>query len=50
MKYNRFPAVVLIIIVLMAIVVVIYNNLVKLRNGVENDWLHINVELEEGLI
>ena len=41
-----FLLVVLIIVVLIAIVVIIYNNLVKLRNGVENAWSHINVELE----
>lgn len=41
-----FLLVVIIIMVLLAIMVFIYNNLVKLRNGVENAWSHINVELE----
>lgn len=41
-----FLLVVIIIVALLAIMVFIYNNLVKLRNGVENAWSHINVELE----
>lgn len=41
-----FILVVLTIVVLAVIVVAIYNSLVKFRNGVENAWSHINVELE----
>ena len=41
-----FILVVLSIVILGAVVVGIYNNLVKLRNGVENAWSDINVELE----
>ena len=41
-----FVLVVLSIVFLGAAVVGFYNNLVKLRNRVENDWSDINVELE----
>lgn len=41
-----FILVVLSIVILGAVVVGIYNNLVKLRNSVENAWSDINVELE----
>ncbi len=41
-----FILVVLSIVILGAMVVGLYNNLVKFRNGVENAWSDINVELE----
>jgi LemA protein len=41
-----FILVVLSIVILGAVVVGLYNNLVKLRNGVENAWSDINMELE----
>jgi LemA protein len=41
-----FLTVILIIIILAAIVVAIYNSLIKLRNGVDNAWSQINVQLE----
>ena len=41
-----FVLVVLSIVILSAIVVGLYNNMVKLRNRVENAWSHIKVELE----
>ncbi|HMK54074.1 MAG TPA: LemA family protein [Methanobacteriaceae archaeon] len=41
-----FGLIVLIIVILGAIVAGTYNSLVKLRNGVENAWSKINVQLE----
>ena len=41
-----FITVVLIIVILAIIVIVIYNSLIKLRNGVDNGWSQINVQLE----
>jgi len=41
-----FLLIVLIIVILAVIVIVIYNSLIKLRNGVDNGWSQINVQLE----
>ena len=41
-----FLIVILVIGALAAVVVIIYNSLVKLRNGADNAWSQINVQLE----
>ncbi len=41
-----FGLIVLVIIVLGAIIALIYNSLVGLRNGVENAWSNLNIQLE----
>jgi len=41
-----FLIIILIIVALGAIVAIIYNSLVKLRNGADNAWSQINVQLE----
>jgi LemA protein len=41
-----FIVIVLIIVGLGVYMVIIYNSLIRLRNGVENAWSHVEVELE----
>jgi LemA protein len=41
-----FLTIVFIILILAVITIIMYNSLIKLRNGVDNAWSQINVQLE----